>query len=324
MGSGRAVDEPCEVAGDAAVFVGEDEPSRASRGRSRTASASSRPGSSASRRSAGTRLRSGRSRPTGKRSDEGLRSSSRTATRASWRSRCRRSRGRSTSCSSSPTCRAASATCLRASASSRARAALLRRERERGRRGDERRVRSRLQPDAVPEAGAIETLVRFADEHPRRSRRPARFLAGRHLAAVAATLSDARHALAPDAAPSPAQAVRASDVPLRVEAEQPTRGDWLLGGACLLMRRTMLERSAAGTAATGTTSRTSISRTALPRQAGSAGSCRTRSSGHAYAAVIDKRFLSRHTLWHARGMARYLRKHGLAAVRGSYSPSPTG
>ena len=30
---------------------------------------------------------------------------------------------------------------------------------------------------------------------------------------------------------------------------------------------------------------------------------------HAYAAVIDQRFLSRHTLWHLRGMARYARKH---------------
>ena len=30
---------------------------------------------------------------------------------------------------------------------------------------------------------------------------------------------------------------------------------------------------------------------------------------HAYAAVIDKRFLSRHTLWHLRGMARFVRKH---------------
>jgi GT2 family glycosyltransferase len=30
---------------------------------------------------------------------------------------------------------------------------------------------------------------------------------------------------------------------------------------------------------------------------------------HEYAAVIDKRFLTRHTLWHARAMARFLRKH---------------
>ena len=30
---------------------------------------------------------------------------------------------------------------------------------------------------------------------------------------------------------------------------------------------------------------------------------------HEYAAVIDRRFLSRHTLWHLRGMARFVRKH---------------
>ncbi len=30
---------------------------------------------------------------------------------------------------------------------------------------------------------------------------------------------------------------------------------------------------------------------------------------HDYAAVIDRSFLSRHTLWHARGMARFVRKH---------------
>jgi GT2 family glycosyltransferase len=30
---------------------------------------------------------------------------------------------------------------------------------------------------------------------------------------------------------------------------------------------------------------------------------------HEYAAVIDKRFLTRHTVWHARAMLRFLRKH---------------
>ncbi len=30
---------------------------------------------------------------------------------------------------------------------------------------------------------------------------------------------------------------------------------------------------------------------------------------HEYAAVIDKKFLTRHTLWHARAMLRFLRKH---------------
>jgi hypothetical protein len=30
---------------------------------------------------------------------------------------------------------------------------------------------------------------------------------------------------------------------------------------------------------------------------------------HDYAAVVDKRFLHRHTLWHLGGMLRFLRKH---------------
>jgi GT2 family glycosyltransferase len=30
---------------------------------------------------------------------------------------------------------------------------------------------------------------------------------------------------------------------------------------------------------------------------------------HAYSAEIDRRFLTRHTLWHARGMLRFVRKH---------------
>ena len=36
---------------------------------------------------------------------------------------------------------------------------------------------------------------------------------------------------------------------------------------------------------------------------------------HDYAAVVDKRFLHRHTLWHARGMLRFLRKHRLYLPR---------
>src|SRR5204863_451666 len=30
---------------------------------------------------------------------------------------------------------------------------------------------------------------------------------------------------------------------------------------------------------------------------------------HEYAAVIDRRFMTRHTIWHARAMLRFLRKH---------------
>ena len=30
---------------------------------------------------------------------------------------------------------------------------------------------------------------------------------------------------------------------------------------------------------------------------------------HDYAAVVDRSFLTRHTWWHLRGMARFVRKH---------------
>jgi GT2 family glycosyltransferase len=38
---------------------------------------------------------------------------------------------------------------------------------------------------------------------------------------------------------------------------------------------------------------------------------------HDYAAVIDRRFLTRHTLWHLGGMLRFVRKHPerLSALR---------
>ena len=36
---------------------------------------------------------------------------------------------------------------------------------------------------------------------------------------------------------------------------------------------------------------------------------------HDWAQVIDRRFLSRHTLWHGRGMARFLRKHPKTLTR---------
>ena len=58
---------------------------------------------------------------------------------------------------------------------------------------------------------------------------------------------------------------------------EPVQGDWLLGGVCLLMRRTMLDEPAAGMPASATTSRTSTSPTAPPGPAGSAGSSRRRS-----------------------------------------------
>ena len=98
-------------------------------------------------------------------------------------------------------------------------------------------------PDAVPEAGAVAALVRFADEHPR--------------AGLVGPL-----VFWPDGTWQPSLR-RFPDVlgtlwrrtPLRLlrppyehqvshygtRPTEPRQGDWLLGGACLLMRRRMLK-----------------------------------------------------------------------------------
>ena len=89
---------------------------------------------------------------------------------------------------------------------------------------------------------------------------------------------------------------------------EPVPADWLLG-AFLLMRRAMLEEiggwdggfrhygediDVAYRAAEAGWERWYVPDAVVT---------------HDYAAVIDRRFLSRHTLWHLRGMARFVRKH---------------
>ena len=90
---------------------------------------------------------------------------------------------------------------------------------------------------------------------------------------------------------------------------EPVQGDWLLGGACLLMRRSMLEEIGGWDGGF----RHYVEDIDVAYRASQAGWERwlvpEAVVHHAYAAVIDKRFLSRHTLWHLRGMARFVRKH---------------
>jgi GT2 family glycosyltransferase len=87
------------------------------------------------------------------------------------------------------------------------------------------------------------------------------------------------------------------------------QGDWLLGGACLLLRRAMLVELGGWDAGF----RHYVEDIDLAYRAAAAGWERwlvpSALVHHDYAAVVDKRFLDRHTLWHARGMARFLRKH---------------
>ena len=90
--------------------------------------------------------------------------------------------------------------------------------------------------------------------------------------------------------------------------EEPMAGDWLLG-AFLLMRRAMLDELGgwdAGFRHYGE----DIDLAYRARRAGwEVWQVPAAVVRHDYAAVIDRRFLSRHTLWHLRGMLRFVRKH---------------
>jgi N-acetylglucosaminyl-diphospho-decaprenol L-rhamnosyltransferase len=90
--------------------------------------------------------------------------------------------------------------------------------------------------------------------------------------------------------------------------DEPAPADWLLG-AFLLMRRAMLEELGGWDGGF----RHYGEDIDLAYRAAKAGWERwyvpTAHVEHDYAAVVDNRFLTRHTLWHARGMARFVRKH---------------
>ena len=90
--------------------------------------------------------------------------------------------------------------------------------------------------------------------------------------------------------------------------DEPARADWLLG-AFLLMRRAMLEELGGWDGGF----RHYGEDIDLAYRAAKAGWERwyvpAARVEHDYAAVVDNRFLTRHTLWHARGMARFVRKH---------------
>ena len=166
-------------------------------------------------------------------------------------------------------------------------------------------------PDAIPEPGAVQALVTFADEHPRcgiagprmrwpdgswqPSRRRFPTVGGTivrrtPLRRLTGTYSQRGH------------------YELDERPETPVQADWLLG-AFLLMRRTMLEEIGGWDAGY----RHYVEDIDLCYRAMRAGWERWYVPAalvtHDYAAVIDRRFLSRHTLWHARGMARFVRKH---------------
>jgi len=167
-------------------------------------------------------------------------------------------------------------------------------------------------PDTLARDGAVAALVAWADAHPRCG------IAG-------------PRTIWPDGSPQPSRrrfpTVRGTLVrrtPLRrvrrpyetqrehyalgESADEPAETDWMLG-AFLLMRRSMLDELGGWDAGY----RHYCEDIDLCYRAMQAGWERWYVPDavveHDYAAVIDKRFLSRHTLWHARGMARFVRKH---------------
>jgi len=166
-------------------------------------------------------------------------------------------------------------------------------------------------PDAIAEPGAVEALVSFADTHarcgiagpeirwPDGSWQPSR----RRFPTVGGTIVRR----------TPLRRVRGTysqrdHYELDHRPREPVQADWLLG-AFLLMRRTMLDEIGGWDAGY----RHYVEDIDLCYRAMRAGWERWYVPAavvtHDYAAVIDKRFLSRHTLWHARGMARFVRKH---------------
>jgi N-acetylglucosaminyl-diphospho-decaprenol L-rhamnosyltransferase len=167
-------------------------------------------------------------------------------------------------------------------------------------------------PDAIAEADTVAKLVAFAGAHPRcgiagpqmqwpdRSWQPSR----RRFPTVRGTIvrrTPLRRLRAP-------YETQRDHYALDDRPNGPVQADWMLG-AFLLMRRTMLEEIDGWDAGF----RHYCEDIDLCYRAAQAGWERWYVPDavvtHAYAAVIDQRFLSRHTLWHARGMARFVRKH---------------
>jgi GT2 family glycosyltransferase len=167
-------------------------------------------------------------------------------------------------------------------------------------------------PDALPEPGAVAELVAFAEAHPRAgiaapqmrwpdgTWQPSR----RRFPTIRGTLvrrTPLRRLRSP-------YEMQREHYLLDERPTEPVEADWLLG-AFLLMRRTMLDEIGGWDAGF----RHYCEDIDLCYRAKLAGWERwyvpSAVVTHDYAAVIDKRFLSRHTLWHLRGMARFVRKH---------------
>ena len=167
-------------------------------------------------------------------------------------------------------------------------------------------------PDAVPEPGAVAALHAFVEEHPRCGVAGPRMVypdgswqaSRRSFPTVGATLvrrTPARRLFPP-------LEYQRKHYLLDERPTEPVQTDTMLG-AFLLLRRAML----AELRGFDPGYRMYCEDIDLNYRAARAGWERWYVPEavvvHDYAAVIDHTFLSRHTIWHARAMLRFLRKH---------------
>jgi N-acetylglucosaminyl-diphospho-decaprenol L-rhamnosyltransferase len=167
-------------------------------------------------------------------------------------------------------------------------------------------------PDAIPEDDAVRVLREFLDEHPRAG------VAGPQMRYADGSWQASRRGFPTVGATLVRRTpLRLLFPPLRFQRghyhlddrpTEPVRADTMLG-AFLLLRRTMLEELAGWDGGF----RMYCEDIDLNYRAAKAGWERWYVPAavvrHDYAAVIDKTFLSRHTIWHAKAMLRFLRKH---------------
>jgi len=167
-------------------------------------------------------------------------------------------------------------------------------------------------PDAVPEPGAVDILHRFMQEHPQSG------VAGPKMLYSDGTWQASRRSFPTVGSTLVRRTpLRFLFPPLRWQRrhyllderpDDPAPADTMLG-AFLLLRRAMLDEIGGWDAGY----RMYCEDIDLNYRAAKAGWERWYVPAavvhHEYAAVVDKRFLTWHTLWHARAMARFLRKH---------------
>jgi GT2 family glycosyltransferase len=167
-------------------------------------------------------------------------------------------------------------------------------------------------PDAISDPGAVGILREFVEAHPRCGVAGPKMLysdgswqaSRRGFPTVGATLVRRT----PLRLLFPPLRWQRRHYLLDERPDEPAPADTMLG-AFLLMRRTMLDEIGGWDPGY----RMYCEDIDLNYRAAKAGWERWYTPAaivrHDYAAVIDKRFLTRHTLWHARAMLRFLRKH---------------